>query len=157
MGDLSANFSRWEFACRCGFHGCAGRDQMDPHFIAMLQDARNFFKRPIQIISGFRCQHHDLTKKRPGSKHAQGIAADIVVCGYTPIRAAEFLFNIPHWREVFNGIGVNWPKGTLHLDTRPLQEICRWTYKADGTIKRINGIMDLHHAKNEEARTFIVA
>lgn len=156
MGDLTLNFSRWEFTCRCGHLHKPGQEAMDPDFLQVLQEVRNYFRCPIQVISGFRCPLHDLTKKRPGSKHVRGIAADVVVGGVSPIKAAEYLFSVEHWSKILNGIGVNWRGGTLHLDTRPTEEFARWTYTFEGKLKLIQGVKDLRHARNDEARVHLV-
>ena len=38
MGDLTANFSRAEFACKCG--QCDGADSIGPDFVRQLQIGR---------------------------------------------------------------------------------------------------------------------
>lgn len=116
---------------------------MDLHFVEVLQDVRNFFRRPIQVISGFRCPHHDLTKKRPGSKHGQGIAADIVVIGRTPVDVASMLLAHETFPEVLNGIGINYLKGTVHIDARPESERYLWTYTSSGAVRRLHDMSDM--------------
>lgn len=66
MGDLSENFSRVEFACRCG----CGFDGVDPLLVDMLERARAIYGRPIVIISGCRCpSHNEKSKGSVASQH----------------------------------------------------------------------------------------
>jgi uncharacterized protein YcbK (DUF882 family) len=78
MGDISENFDRSEFACKCG----CGFDTVDAELIKVLEDIRGAFGVPIKINSGCRCETHN--KEIGGSVHSQhkkGRAADIVVEG----------------------------------------------------------------------------
>ena len=52
MGDLSLNFSRSEFSCRCG----CGLDVIDPELIVTLQHSRTATGRTYPINSGCRCK-----------------------------------------------------------------------------------------------------
>ena len=81
MGDLSNNFSRHEFTCKCG----CGFDTVDTELIAVLQKLRDYFHRPIRINSGCRCEKHNAASGGvSGSQHTLGRAADIVVDGVPP-------------------------------------------------------------------------
>jgi len=72
MGDLSANFSKKEFACKCG----CGMITMHPGIIPILQDLRDHFGR-IQIVSGNRCRvHNTRVGGAPRSYHMLSMAAD---------------------------------------------------------------------------------
>ena len=76
MGDISKYFNRSEFACKCG----CGFATVDVELIEVLQTLRYKFNQPVTITSACRCDEHN--KKvggSYGSKHKQGIAADIVV------------------------------------------------------------------------------
>ena len=75
MGDLTANFSRAEFACKCG--QCDGADSIGPDFVRQLQIGRELSDCSYTITSGFRCSLHPETKKRSTSSHPKGVAADI--------------------------------------------------------------------------------
>lgn len=76
MGDLTKNFSKSEFACKCG-NSC-NTSGMDRDFIDKLQGARTFFNRPMIINSGIRCQkHNDNCGFSPTSSHLSYCAADI--------------------------------------------------------------------------------
>ena len=88
MGNVSAHFSRWEFACRCG----CGFDRVDPRLVSILENVRRHFTAPVTINSGCRCEAYN--KKAGGvqnSQHVQGIAADIVVEGVKPALVASYL------------------------------------------------------------------
>jgi zinc D-Ala-D-Ala carboxypeptidase len=120
MGDLTANFSRREFACRCG--ACDG-GQMDAGFIARLQELRTFYGKPMIITSGYRCLAHN--QKTGGAKdswHMKGRAADIQ-CGWggERYRLLELAMMLK-----FGGIGI--AKTFVHLDDRPRDEAMTWGY-----------------------------
>lgn len=94
MGDLSNDFSKWEFACLCGCKIC----NVSLAFINKLQAARTVAGIAFNISSGCRCPVHNKKEKgRPTSDHLttekiQCEGADIMCCNsfdrYTIIRAA---------------------------------------------------------------------
>ena len=55
MGDITTNFDRSEFACKCG----CGYDNIDVSLVLDLQRIRNRFGRPIVVTSGCRCEKHN--------------------------------------------------------------------------------------------------
>lgn len=74
MGDLSLNFSAWEFDCKhCGtLKGPAAR------LVEVLQRLRDSRGGPLNILSGYRCVYHN--GRVGGSKRSQhlyGRAADL--------------------------------------------------------------------------------
>lgn len=74
MGDLTSNFSRSEFACKCG----CDFDLIDLTFVRRLQFLRNACDFPFPITSGCRCLKHN--KKEGGkddSAHLIGKAGDV--------------------------------------------------------------------------------
>jgi len=76
MGNVSQNFNRSEFACKCG----CGFSTVDVDLIKVLEVVRRRFGKPITINSACRCEDHNKNIGGSyGSKHKQGIAADIVV------------------------------------------------------------------------------
>ena len=76
MTYLSKNFQRHEFACKCG----CGFDTVDAELLFVLQDARDFFKRPITINSAARCPvWNAMVGGKPKSQHLFGKAADITI------------------------------------------------------------------------------
>lgn len=131
MGDLTKNFSSWEFECRCGhFHPENGRrdECINPQFVEILQKLREYFARPINILSGYRCPLHKLTRSRPESKHALGYAADIVVAGVRPVSVASQVYE-EFFPENISGLGINWERGTVHVDARALEDAAVWKYR----------------------------
>lgn len=89
QGQLSPNFHREEFKCKCG----CGFDIVDAELIIMLETIRAACKgAPITITSGCRCPEHN--KKIGGSEHSYhviGKAADFKVKGYKPSWVANKL------------------------------------------------------------------
>ncbi|GHV47925.1 hypothetical protein FACS1894204_11790 [Synergistales bacterium] len=74
MGDLSANFSRHEFACKCG----CGFDAINPAVVEILQILRNVMRREIRVTSGCRCfSRNAAVGGVRDSQHICGKAADI--------------------------------------------------------------------------------
>lgn len=110
MGDLSENFSRHEFACKCG----CGFDTVDADLLDLLQRIRSHFGEPITITSACRCPERN--KKVGGaanSQHLYGRAADIVVSQLTLSRAADFAHC---WLGDSGGVGEY--ADFVHIDTR---------------------------------------
>jgi len=119
MGDLSTNFSRWEFSCKCG----CGYNTVDAELLTVLQWLRYETKTPITINSGCRCvEHNEVVQKESNkhyipysskSQHMLGRAADIVVVGVDP-------------EEVYNLINKYFPSRLgliqydyfIHVDSR---------------------------------------
>ena len=88
MGDLSKNFSRSEFACKCG----CGFDTVDVKLVEGLQRLRDMTEEVVTIESGCRCKEHN--RKVGGvdtSQHRLGRAADITVEDVDPKEVAELL------------------------------------------------------------------
>ena len=74
MGDLTKNFSRSEFTCRCG----CGLSMVSPHLLESLQRAREALGKSIRINSGFRCKDHNkAVEGAENSEHLTGEAVDI--------------------------------------------------------------------------------
>lgn len=74
MGDLSKNFSRHEFECKCG----CGFDRVNAKLVKTLQTIRDVFGHPLFISSGCRCPiHNQCVGGVWNSQHTLGKAADI--------------------------------------------------------------------------------
>lgn len=80
MGDLTENFSRSEFRCKCGK---CGYESADIELVTVLQDAVEHFhskygqRVSCVITSGNRCPAHNSKEGgSPNSKHMFSIAAD---------------------------------------------------------------------------------
>jgi uncharacterized protein YcbK (DUF882 family) len=109
MGDISENFSRSEFACKCQ----CGFDTVDVELIAVLSALRSALG-PTKINSGCRC--HDHNRAVGGvkdSQHVLGRAADIVVQNVDPDIVVAYLND--HYPEQY---GVGSYNTFTHIDTR---------------------------------------
>lgn len=107
---LSENFNSTEFDCKCG--AACSSTLIDETLVALLQQIRNHFKKPIIITSGYRCAAHN--KEVGGatnSYHSKGQAADIVVYGVSPQEVAKYAESIG-----VKGIGLY--DSFVHIDTR---------------------------------------
>jgi len=109
VGDLTKNFSREEFACKC----CCGLDTVDWELVDKLQRLRDVVGVPIAISSGARCDAHNATiGGSPTSQHLVGKAAD---CHFPDYVNLESVYGIA--KQIgFRGIG-RYPE-FLHLDVR---------------------------------------
>lgn len=115
MGDLTANFSRKEFACKCG----CGFDSVNPALVAGLQALRDLVGRPITVTSGCRCPKHNASPKVGGAKNSQhllGNAADIVISGMTPRQMAAQAEQVAQFQT---GAIITYTRnGFIHVDVR---------------------------------------
>lgn len=110
MGDLSLNFNRKEFACKCG----CGFDTVDHGLVVILEDVRRHFEKPIKINSGCRCRaHNEAEGGSNGSQHTKGRAVDFVVSGVNPDLVAVYLA-----RVCFGRYGIGQYNGRTHVDSR---------------------------------------
>lgn len=74
MGDLTKDFSRSEFACKCG----CGYDRIDPRVVDMCQVIRDALGVPVRINSACRCEKRNTEAHGvKGSYHTKGLAADL--------------------------------------------------------------------------------
>lgn len=117
-GDLSRNFSRHEFTCRCG----CGFDTVDADLLHLLQvEIRDYYNRPVTILSGCRCFQHNLNT--PGaardSMHMEAKAADIRVCSVSPRALYHYLD-----RKYKKKYGLGLYRDRIHVDVRPVR--ARW-------------------------------
>lgn len=124
MGDLTQNFSRSEFKCRCG----CGLDKIDLDLVDNLQHSRDATGMPYKIASGCRCQEHNgVIGGKMNSSHtprADGLckAADIE-CTDSHFRYLMVQDLIRRFRRI--EIGPTWihvdidagkPQGVLFLE-----------------------------------------
>ena len=117
-GDIKY-FKRNEFRCKCG--KCNGYP-VEPSWelLEVLDDIREHFGAPVRVNSGIRCAAHN---KNVGgatnSQHLYGTAADIVVTGISPVKAAAYAETLlPNT----GGIGIySWG---VHVDVRKAKS--RW-------------------------------
>lgn len=114
LGDLSANFSFAEFACKCGGRYSACRRVLATwELLHALEVYRAEVGGPVTIISGYRCPQHNATI--PGaataSQHVTGLGVD--VRGQLTVGQVRKL-------GLFSGIGYGSRSGKVtHLDVRP--------------------------------------
>ena len=118
---ISKNFTREEFACKCG----CGQDTVDVELVGILQTLRQHFSQPITITSGNRCEAYNAKiGGAKGSLHLTGRAADIVVANVEP----EDVYNaLDRYLGNRGGLGVY--NGWIHIDTRTTKK-ARWDKRA---------------------------
>ena len=110
MGDLSAHFSRHEFACKCG----CGFDTVDTATLKLLETIRDTFLEPITINSGCRCaQYNQRVGGSKASQHMLGRAADFVVDSFSPMRVHIIAGN-----SLGSSGGLGSYSTFTHVDTR---------------------------------------
>jgi len=110
MGNLSKNFSRYEFACKCG----CGQDTVDSKLICTAQWLRDATDSPITVSSGNRCEKWNA--EVGGSKsslHLASKAMDFKVEGYASLAIYHLLDE--KYPEKF-GLGLY--AGWCHIDVR---------------------------------------
>jgi uncharacterized protein YcbK (DUF882 family) len=74
MGDLTKDFNRSEYACKCG----CGFDAISPNLTHIVQKIRDALGAPIHINSGCRCEERNKAAGGvPNSTHLKGVAADL--------------------------------------------------------------------------------
>lgn len=110
---LSENFYRDEFKCLCGE---CDFDVVDAKLLEVLEGARDYFDKPININSACRCE--DWNAKVGGSdksQHKLGKAADIVCRDITPLRFYQYFD--AKYPDTF-GLGLYEKEGFVHIDVR---------------------------------------
>lgn len=101
-----------EFECRCK----CGRAEMLPAFLEKLDELREQYGKPLEVVSGYRCPRHNAAVSTTGltGPHTTGKAADLRVDRGDAYRLLSLALALG-----FTGIGVQ-QKGAsrfLHLDT----------------------------------------
>lgn len=116
--ERKCNFKVAEFACKDG----SDYIKIDSALVIMLQDIRDYFKKPVVINSAYRNAPYN--KKIGGasrSQHISGKAADICINGVAPIDIARF---VESNCKLIKGIGLyTWG---VHVDTRSTP--AKWDY-----------------------------
>lgn len=108
--QLSANFYRDEFECKCG----CGFDTVDAELIQVLQDVRDEFDCSITITSGCRCAKHNAEEGgATTSMHLQAKAADFTVKKTHADLVADYLESL--YPEKY---GIGRYTGRTHIDVR---------------------------------------
>lgn len=108
MTQLTKHFSTVEMDCpHCG------KCNMQPEFMAKLEQLRVAYGKPITINSGYRCpEHNKAVGGAPNSFHMQGRAADIAV----PNKAERYKLVKIAMQLGFSGIEIS--SVHLHVDNR---------------------------------------
>ena len=121
MGDISANFSRSEFACECG----CGFDAVDKELVGVLETARAHFSRILGsckvVISGpNRCESHNrAVGGSENSYHVKGMAADHYFVGPNGTRVPPTIV-ANYYRDKYpDKYGIGKYDNRTHLDVRP--------------------------------------
>lgn len=126
-GQITENFNLKEFACKANNELLINSKVID--HIERLQVFREWYRRPMVIISGYRTEAYNAqVGGSPKSYHMQNLATDFSLpsefYGYTDERQLEFLNNVKRkWidlcQQVGLGGGVGWYDTFIHLDSRP--------------------------------------
>lgn len=115
--QIAKSFNSSEFDCKC-FNIDCDKTYIDMNHVAELQKLRDMWG-PITINSAFRCaKHNKAVGGSTNSKHAKGIATDIVVRTKTPDQVHAILERV--WK---GGLGVY--NTFVHIDSRP-EGRARW-------------------------------
>lgn len=119
MGDLSKNFSRTEYECKCG----CGFNTVDVELNRVMQELCNHYGKKIIITSGNRCAayNHIVPGAAKDSQHQYGKANDFVVDGVSAVDVFEYLNE--RYPSKF-GIGLYSCPARIHLDVRSYR--ARW-------------------------------
>ncbi len=124
MGDLSKNFDRASFGCKCDYPECEDI-AVDSELLGVLQEARDYFNSPLTINCSYRCRAHntDVLIEEAGktreeaekskSQHLLGKAADIKVRGVHAHKVYAY------FDEKYQGkYGVGKYNSFCHIDVR---------------------------------------
>ena len=117
MYKLSNHFDSNEFECKCGKCELVPPPQ---ELLNILEDVREHFGKPVTIMSGYRCEHHN-TKVggAKNSRHKKGDASDIKVKDISPNKVQEYLLN-----KYTDSYGIGKYPYFTHVDARNYK--ARW-------------------------------
>jgi hypothetical protein len=135
MGDLSKNFSEWEFICNCG----CGTFKKNDELISALQRLRNLIDFPLLITSGTRCRLNNI--KAGGFKkslHLSGKAVDCTSVNIPLLKLYSYVLKIPEF--VSGGIGVYPP----YIDPKTKRQRDNFLHLDLGTQRRWGRIRGLY-------------
>lgn len=108
--QISDHFKSTEFDCKGD--GCCSTTKVDTELIDDLERIRKHFRRPVYINSGYRCTKHNKdVGGSGGSKHLNGMAADIRVKDVKPETVAKYA-------EFIGMKGIGLYSNYVHVDTR---------------------------------------
>jgi uncharacterized protein YcbK (DUF882 family) len=116
VGDISANFNRKEFACKC----LCGFDTVDTRLLEVLEAIRQHFAASVTINSAARCNEKNrAVGGAKNSQHLLGRAADITVEGIGPAEVQAYID-----RTWPNELGLGYYDTFTHVDSRGYK--ARW-------------------------------
>lgn len=117
---LSKHFNESEFQCKC-----CGVVKIDQVLVDKLEQVRVIYNKPMNILSGYRCPHHNAEVGGvDNSYHMKGMAADIS-CDTNTNR----YFLLKAIMEVgFNRIGI-YKQGFIHVDIGDYPTHVTWVDK----------------------------
>jgi uncharacterized protein YcbK (DUF882 family) len=114
----SKYFKRDEFKCKCG--NC-DFDTIDADLVAILNDVREYFDKPVIVTSACRCADHNRkVGGKKNSQHLKGRATDIVVKGVESWEVFGYLESHIH----ADRLGIGFYDDFTHVDTRGYR--ARW-------------------------------
>jgi uncharacterized protein YcbK (DUF882 family) len=133
MGDLSRDFSRSEFECKCG----CGFFKENPLLIATLQKIRDYANRkslnetdiPMFVNSGCRCVKHNASVGGvKSSRHLTGEAADVRIPGWESERLLNLIKRMALEDRIYVGYAYKIDDTSVHIDVRIPQSatVRRW-------------------------------
>lgn len=122
MEQLSKNFNRSEFMCKCG----CGLSKPSNSIVLMAQFVRDYFNQPVTITSGTRCYIHNTNVG--GTKTSQHLvkddgfshAIDVQVKGVESVIVYKVLC-----KYFPNSLGLGLYKNWVHIDDR-IDRAYRW-------------------------------
>lgn len=121
IGNKWKYFKQREFECKCG----CGLNNIHDELVRKLDELRGFYGEPLIIVSGCRCEIHNLlVRGEKSSSHLDGWAVDLRING--GLERFKLINLILHY-NIFQRIGIG--KNFIHLDidcNKPQNVI--WTY-----------------------------
>jgi len=111
MGDISENFDRSEFACKCG----CGKDNVSDHLISLLQLVRTNLGESMVVTSGTRCPSWNT--KMGGSAGSSHVPDSFGLSYAVDIKCDNSIFRhklLEAAFPVFDRIGI--AKNFIHFD-----------------------------------------
>ena len=119
MGDLSKDFSRNEYSCKCG----CGFSSVNRKIVEIVLDVEEHWGKDVEVITACRCRFFN--SSYPGAArdtlHPEGKAIDIRIEGVEP---EELFAYLSEKYPSKYGIGLYKEAGSVHLDIRPYR--ARW-------------------------------
>jgi len=125
--QLTKNFSKSEFECRCGCD--MPKDVLNnvQKLANQLQIIRNKVNVPITINSAYRCpKHNSIIGGAKSSQHLQGKASDIVIEGYSNDDVADLIEELIASGDILQG-GLGRYNSFTHYDIRKTK--ARWDFR----------------------------